>query len=78
MSTVENIRKVKSIITESRLPDADYVINPYIGCQHKCIYCYAEFMKRFTDHAEPWGEFIDIKEFQDFNLSKNKYQNKTL
>jgi DNA repair photolyase len=49
-------------LTVSKLPDADYVINPYVGCPHKCIYCYAEFMKRFTNHLdEEWGDFIDIK-----------------
>lgn len=53
--------KAKSIIVKSRLPDSDYVVNPYTGCQHGCIYCYARFMKRFTDHEEPWGEFLDIK-----------------
>lgn len=50
-----------SYITASKLPDANYVINPYIGCPHKCIYCYAEFMKRFTNHSEDWGEFLDVK-----------------
>jgi hypothetical protein len=24
-------------------------------------YCYARFMKRFTGHKEPWGEFVDVK-----------------
>lgn len=52
---------VKGIITKSSLPDTDYVINPYIGCQHGCIYCYSEFMKRFTGHHEDWGEFVDVK-----------------
>jgi len=52
---------VKGIITKSNLPDADYVVNPYVGCQHGCIYCYSEFMKRFTDHHEDWGDFVDIK-----------------
>ena len=58
--TVKEIQ-VKSILTKSRLPEADYVINPYIGCQHSCKYCYARFMKRFTHHKEPWGEFVDVK-----------------
>lgn len=53
--------QVSSIITKSNLPDADYVINPYIGCMHFCIYCYARFMKRFTGHTEEWGEFVDVK-----------------
>ena len=50
-----------SIITKSNLPDADYVINPYVGCMHSCIYCYARFMKRFTGHTEEWGKFVDVK-----------------
>ncbi len=55
-------KKVKSVITKSKLPDADYVINPYVGCQHGCIYCYADFMKRFTGHSgEKWGSFVDVK-----------------
>ncbi len=55
-------KKVKSVITKSNLPDAGFVLNPYIGCQHACIYCYADFMKRFTGHkGEEWGSFVDIK-----------------
>ncbi|MBU1622838.1 MAG: radical SAM protein, partial [Nanoarchaeota archaeon] len=51
----------KSIITKSELPESEYCLNPYIGCSHGCIYCYARFMKRFTGHSEPWGDFVDIK-----------------
>jgi len=61
MITVNEIM-VGSYVSASKLPDADYVINPYVGCPHKCIYCYAEFMKRFTQHtSDEWGTFIDIK-----------------
>jgi DNA repair photolyase len=49
----------KSILSKSQIHD--YVVNPYVGCQHGCFYCYAKFMKRFTGHSEPWGEFVDIK-----------------
>jgi len=49
----------RSIISKSKV--FDYVINPYTGCQHGCIYCYARFMKRFTGHTERWGEFVDVK-----------------
>jgi len=49
----------RSILSKSKV--FDYVVNPYIGCQHGCAYCYARFMKRFTGHKEPWGEFVDIK-----------------
>jgi DNA repair photolyase len=51
----------KSVLTKSKLPEADYCINPYVGCTHGCVYCYARFMRRFTNHREPWGEFLDVK-----------------
>ena len=51
--------KVKTILSASKI--YDWVINPYVGCQHGCSYCYARFMKRFTGHKEPWGEFVDVK-----------------
>jgi len=54
-------KKVKSILSKSRIPGVDYCINPYVGCFHGCRYCYATFMKRFTGHTEPWGSFVDIK-----------------
>jgi len=53
--------QAKSILQQSRLPGTRYVINPYIGCVHGCVYCYARFMKRFTGHPEPWGTFLDAK-----------------
>lgn len=49
----------KSILSVSGV--YDYVINPYTGCQHACSYCYARFMKRFSGHGEPWGDFVDVK-----------------
>jgi DNA repair photolyase len=57
----ERIVSVRNYVSPSKLPGVDYVINPYVGCPHKCMYCYAEFMKRFTDHTEPWGGFVDVK-----------------
>jgi len=49
----------KTILSKSKV--LDYTINPYIGCEHGCTYCYARFMKRFTRHKERWGEFVDVK-----------------
>lgn len=49
----------KNILSKSQV--MDYALNPYIGCEHECRYCYARFMKRFTGHKEKWGEFIDVK-----------------
>jgi DNA repair photolyase len=61
----------KEALVKSKLPSADYVANAYIGCTHKCIYCYAEFMKRFTNHEEKWGDFIDIKNFDKIKIPKD-------
>src|SRR4030042_2127762 len=49
----------RSILVKSQV--FDYVVNPYVGCQHSCVYCYARSMRRFTGHKEPWGEFVDVK-----------------
>jgi radical SAM mobile pair protein B len=53
--------EVKTVMTKSNLPVADFSVNPYVGCTHACKYCYASFMKRFTNHPEPWGSFVDVK-----------------
>lgn len=53
--------ETKGIMTKSNLPVADFSVNPYVGCVHACKYCYASFMKRFSNHPEPWGEFVDVK-----------------
>lgn len=51
----------KSMLSRSGISSVDYAVNPYVGCQHGCIYCYARFMKRFTGHREEWGEFVDVR-----------------
>jgi len=57
---IEDI-EVKSIYTKTALPATEYVANPYVGCPHACQYCYASFMKRFTNHKQAWGSFVDVK-----------------
>lgn len=60
----------KSILNKSNIPGVSFCLNPYTGCQHACRYCYADFMKKYTNHLEPWGEFVDIKINADNILSK--------
>lgn len=62
--------EVKSVMTKSNLPVADFSVNPYVGCLHGCKYCYASFMKRFTNHPEPWGEFINVKYWPEIKNAK--------
>ena len=67
----------KSVITKTDLPVCDYAVNPHVGCTHGCKYCYASFMKRFTNHPEPWGEFLDVKYWPEIRKPE-KYAGKEL
>lgn len=50
----------KSLLNKTNLP-FDYCLNPYTGCSHGCVYCYARFMLKYTKHKEEWGSFVDVK-----------------
>lgn len=77
MSITERMVQTKNYVTKSNLPDSDFVINPYIGCTHACKYCYACFMKRFTNHKEKWGTFIDVKQC-DKKINVKQIKNKSI
>jgi DNA repair photolyase len=63
----------RSALNLSKIPGFEYCLNPYVGCSHGCIYCYATFMKRFRNHPvestlrredparQEWGSFVDVK-----------------
>lgn len=53
--------QAKSVLTPSKLPGADFVINPYVGCSFGCKYCYASFIGRWKHPGEEWGSFVDVK-----------------
>lgn len=63
MGNITKTTQCRSVLTKSNLPEVNYCINPYVGCMHRCAYCYARFMMRFTGHVgDEWGYFLDIKE----------------
>ena len=51
-------KKCKTIMSKSGLKDSDFSINPYRGCEHGCIYCYAPYILR---EKRPWGTFVEVK-----------------
>ncbi len=56
------IIEVKDYLVKSGTTIVDFSINPYVGCPHACKYCYATYMRRFTNHiGEEWGTFLDVK-----------------
>lgn len=70
-------RKTKSLCSRSKLPASDYVINPYLGCTHRCRYCYAGFMGRFSGHDEPWGSYLEPRVYESMRLPR-KLKGKTI
>jgi len=67
--------EANSILSKSQI--YDYALNAYVGCQHKCVYCYAKFMKRFTGHREAWGDFVDVKINAPYLLAKEIKKKRT-
>ncbi len=52
----------KSILSKSGIIGVDYAINPYLGCSHGCVYCYARlYTARFWKDLAgdyKWGDFV--------------------
>jgi len=48
----------KTGLSASRLPGLDYALNPYRGCEHNCVYCYAPAVLK---EKRRWGSFVDVK-----------------
>ena len=51
ITTVVTVEKPKTIISRNRSPDIPFEqsINPYRGCEHGCIYCYARPTHAYMD-----------------------------
>jgi DNA repair photolyase len=52
--------RVKRALGRSGLPEYDYSLNPYLGCLHGCIYCYAMEFTR-GEPGEHWGSVVYVK-----------------
>ncbi|KCZ72504.1 DNA repair photolyase [Candidatus Methanoperedens nitroreducens] len=51
--------KAKTALSPSQLSGLDYALNPYIGCGHACIYCYAPSVIH-RDEGK-WGDIVEVK-----------------
>jgi len=49
--------RANTLLTPSGL--ADYAVNPYAGCQHGCVYCYAQRLTIWARRSSlPWGTWV--------------------
>jgi DNA repair photolyase len=48
----------KSALTGS---GGHFRLNPYVGCEHACVYCYATYIARWRGKAGPWGTWVQAK-----------------
>jgi DNA repair photolyase len=60
-NVVVRTRKCSSALNRTKIPGADYCVNPYLGCIHNCLYCYASFILKYHRCWEPWGSFVEVK-----------------
>ncbi len=60
MSVDVRLKQCKRAASPSRLPGLDWAINPYRGCAHSCVYCYAQDVTRF-EPSRSWGEVVEVK-----------------
>ena len=52
----------KTALSLSKLPGLKYSLNPYVGCEHGCRYCYSRAIFRNREMAMSWGKFVNAKQ----------------
>lgn len=53
--------KISRILNPTSIDLGEYVINPYMGCEFSCLYCYVRYNKVISRKTEPWGSYVDIR-----------------
>lgn len=54
------IARRSTLITKTGFKGYDVCLNPYVGCQFGCKYCYVRFF--IKDDQEEWGDFVRRRE----------------
>jgi DNA repair photolyase len=62
------IAKSANVITPTGFSNYDVCINPYVGCEFACSYCYVRFFVK--DDEKEWGKFVRIRTFIQDKLPK--------
>lgn len=49
------------ILNPTSIDLGEYVINPYVGCEFSCLYCYVRSNKVIHKREKPWGTYVDVR-----------------
>jgi DNA repair photolyase len=60
--------KATTALPRSNLPGLDFALNPYVGCEHDCIYCFAPDM--LHKDASKWGKEVGVRSNLPMLLAK--------
>ena len=52
---------IQRILNPTAIDLGEYVINPFMGCEFACLYCYVRSNRVISKRHKPWGEFVDVR-----------------
>jgi len=67
----------KTALSRTGIPGHKYCLNPYTGCRHGCLYCYAPVILRFSPVSDAWGTKVQAKMNIPDVLSKEVLRKRT-
>lgn len=53
--------KITRILNPTSIDLGEYVINPFMGCEFSCLYCYVRSNRVISRKNKPWGEYVEIR-----------------
>ena len=53
--------KIARILNPTSIDLGEYVINPFMGCEFSCLYCYVRSNKVISRRPGEWGAYVDIR-----------------
>ncbi|MFA4991431.1 MAG: radical SAM protein [Candidatus Omnitrophota bacterium] len=53
--------KISRILNPTSIDLGEYVINPYMGCEFSCLYCYVRSNRVISKRPGEWGGYVDMR-----------------
>ncbi|MBI4650883.1 radical SAM protein, partial [Candidatus Desantisbacteria bacterium] len=53
--------EIQRILNPTSINLGEYVINPYMGCEYSCLYCYVKSNRIMSKKGKAWGTFLDVR-----------------